>query len=162
MTRVAVYSSALVAFVAGKSIVTPHVTGSADNTIASAMTLASIIIPNWIGWEVESPSGKFTKTLGLHKSCSSLDTTCRYFPQEEDCLVDDPYFCSMWRSVSFMMSAAAVFELVTLITFFMLITGGKQKRERGWRLLSFLLVLVGILQCASMAVVVCIQVYFHA
>ena len=61
-----------------------------------------------------------------------------------------------------MMSAAAIFELVTLVAFFMLITGGKQKRERGWRLLSFLLVLVGILQCASMAVVVCISVYFHA
>ncbi|KIN06413.1 hypothetical protein OIDMADRAFT_17303 [Oidiodendron maius Zn] len=136
MTRVAVYSSALVAFVA-----------------ATAMTLASIIIPNWIGWQVESPSGKFTKTLGLHRSCSSLDTTCRSFPQEEDCHVDTTYFCSMWRSVSFMMSAAALFELVTLVAFFILITGGKQKRESGWRVMSFLLVLVGILQCASMAIV---------
>lgn len=60
-----------------------------------------------------------------------------------------------------MMSVAALFELVTLIAFFMLITGGKQKRERGWRLLSFLLVLVGLLQCASMAVVVCALLYFH-
>jgi hypothetical protein len=60
-----------------------------------------------------------------------------------------------------MMSVAALFELVTLIAFFMLITGGKQKRERGWRLLSFLLVLVGLLQCASMAVVVCTLVHFH-
>lgn len=59
-----------------------------------------------------------------------------------------------------MMSAAALFELVTLVTFFMLITGGKQKRERGWRVLSFLLVLVGILQCASMAIVVCLSAYF--
>jgi hypothetical protein len=124
------------------------------------MTLASIFIPNWIGWEVESPSGKFTKTLGLHRSCSSVDSTCRYFPQDEDCHVDDPHFCSMWRSVAFMMSAAALFELVTLVTFFMLITGGKQKRERGWRVLSFLLVLVGILQCASMAIVVCLSAYF--
>lgn len=61
--------------------------------------------------------------------------------------------------MAFMMSVAALFELVTLITFFMLITGGKQKRERGWRLLSFLLVIVGVLQCASMAIVVCISIH---
>jgi hypothetical protein len=65
----------------------------------------------------------------------------------------------MWRSVGFLMSAAAAFELVTLVTFVMLIIGGKQKRERGWRVLTFLLVLVGILQCAAMAIVVCISVH---
>ena len=60
-----------------------------------------------------------------------------------------------------MMSAAALFELVTLVTFFILIAGGKQKRESGWRVVSFLLVLVGILQCASMAIVVCICSIFR-
>lgn len=123
------------------------------------MTLASIFIPNWVAWEVESPAGTFTKTLGLYKSCSSVDgrTHCDYFPAGDECRVEDHHFCSMWKSVAFMMSAAAVFELVTLVTFLMLIVGGRQKRERGWRVLAFLLVLVGILQCASMATVVCIS-----
>jgi hypothetical protein len=62
----------------------------------------------------------------------------------------------MWKSVGFMMSSAAVFELVTLVAFSVLITGGKQKRETGWKVLAFMLMLVGILQCAAMAIVVCI------
>jgi hypothetical protein len=126
------------------------------------MTLASIFIPNWISWEVESRGGKFTKTIGLHRSCSLVDNSCQLYPPEEECRGDGDYFCSMWRSVGFLMSAAAVFELVTLVTFIMLIIGGKQKRERGWRVLTFLLVLVGILQCAAMAIVVRISVHFCA
>jgi hypothetical protein len=61
----------------------------------------------------------------------------------------------MWRSVGFMMSFAAVLELVTLVAYFVVIGGGKQKRETGWKVLAFLLVVVGVLQCASMAIVVC-------
>jgi hypothetical protein len=61
----------------------------------------------------------------------------------------------MWRSVGFMMSFAAVLELVTLVTYCVVILGGKQKRETGWKVLSFMLMLVGIIQCAAMAIVVC-------
>jgi hypothetical protein len=68
----------------------------------------------------------------------------------------------MWKSVGFMMSSAAVFELVTLVAFCVLITGGKQKRETGWKVLSFMLMLVGILQCAAMAIVVCISPWSRA
>lgn len=129
------------------------------NAKATAMTLASILMPNWVSWEVQSPGGKLTKTIGLHKSCSWLDSTCQDFPTEGECGDDehgDP-FCAMWRSVGFLMSAAAVFELVTLLAFVMLLIGGKQKREKGWRILALLLVWVGVLQCAAMAIVVCIS-----
>jgi hypothetical protein len=61
----------------------------------------------------------------------------------------------MWRSVGFMMSFAAVLELVTIVAYLMVIAGGKQKRETGWRVLAFLLVLVGVVQCGAMAIVVC-------
>jgi MFS superfamily sulfate permease-like transporter len=53
------------------------------------------------------------------------------------------------------MSFAAVLELVTLVAYCVVIAGGKQKRETGWKVLCFLLMLVGIVQCASMAIVVC-------
>lgn len=53
-----------------------------------------------------------------------------------------------------MMSFAAVLELVTLVSYLMVILGGKQKRETGWKVLTFLLMLVGIIQCAAMAIVV--------
>lgn len=53
-----------------------------------------------------------------------------------------------------MMSFAAVLELVTIVAYVVVLAGGRQKRENGWRVLSFLLVVVGLLQCASMAIVV--------
>ena len=61
----------------------------------------------------------------------------------------------MWRSVGFLMSFAAVLEMVTIIAYVTIIGGGKQKRETGWKVLAFMLVLVGVVQCASMAIVVC-------
>lgn len=54
-----------------------------------------------------------------------------------------------------MMSFAAVLELVTIVAYTVILVGGKQKREGGWKLLTFLLVVVGLLQCASMSIVVC-------
>ncbi|RDW91140.1 hypothetical protein BP5796_02305 [Coleophoma crateriformis] len=140
MTRVIVYTAALAAFIA-----------------ATAMTFAAIFIPDWITWESTSPSGgHFTKTVGLHRSCSSIDSqkpTCAHFPQYEDCHGTDRYFCSMWRSVGFLMSFAAVFELATMVAYVVVILGGKQKRETGWKILGFLLVLVAVVQCAAMALV---------
>jgi hypothetical protein len=53
-----------------------------------------------------------------------------------------------------MMSFAAVLELVTLVAYLVVLIGGRQKRETGWKVLAFLLVAVGVLQCASMAIVV--------
>jgi len=139
MTRVLVYSTALVAFVA-----------------ATAMTFAAIFIPDWITWDVTTAQGEHvTRTIGLHQSCTTreLQSECNHFPQYEDCHGTDRYFCSMWRSVGFMMSFAAVFELVTILAYCVVILGGKQKRETGWKVLGFMLMLVGIVQCASMAIV---------
>ena len=66
------------------------------------------------------------------------------------------YFCSMWRSVGFLMSFAAVLELGTIVAYVIIIGGGRQKRETGWKVLAFMLMLVGIVQCAGMAIVVSI------
>jgi len=52
-----------------------------------------------------------------------------------------------------MMSVAILFELVTIVTYLVVLFGGKQKREIGWKVLAFMLMIVGILQCASMAIV---------
>ncbi|PBP18916.1 hypothetical protein BUE80_DR010368 [Diplocarpon rosae] len=137
MTRTSVYSLAFVAFIG-----------------ATAMTFSAIFIPDWVTWSVESPSGgHYTKTIGLHRSCLSTANTCVHFPQREDCSGSDRYFCSMWRSVGFLMSFAAILELATIITYILIIGGGKQKREKGWKLLAFMLMLVGIVQCAGMAIV---------
>ena len=61
----------------------------------------------------------------------------------------------MWRSVGFMMSLAVVLEGMTLITYVVILAGGMQKRASGWRILSALLLLVGAVQLACMAIMVC-------
>ncbi|KMU86989.1 hypothetical protein CIHG_04929 [Coccidioides immitis H538.4] len=122
---------------------------------ASALTLASIIVPKWVSYYSETPSGmKFHYSYGLHRRCSSLTQSCDPFPQYEDCHGDnDGSFCSMWRSVAFLMSFAIVLEGMTLITYIFILAGGKQMRETGWKVLTLFLVFITLVQCAAMALV---------
>lgn len=52
------------------------------------------------------------------------------------------------------MSFAVVIEGMTFISFVVMIAGGKQKRESGWKILAGLLFLIGGVQCAGMALIV--------
>ena len=52
------------------------------------------------------------------------------------------------------MSFAIVMEGMTLIAFCVMIGGGKQKRESGWKVLSGMLLIVGLIQCESMSLIV--------
>jgi formate hydrogenlyase subunit 3/multisubunit Na+/H+ antiporter MnhD subunit len=45
-------------------------------------------------------------------------------------------------------------ELVTIVAYVVVIAGGKRRRENGWRVVAFLCGLVGLLLCASVAIVV--------
>ena len=100
------------------------------------------------------PSGeRIHYTYGLHRRCNSITGTCDYFPQNEDCH-HDRYFCSMWRSVGFLMSFAIVIEGMTLIAYLVILAGGVQKRATGWKVLSGMLVLVGAVQLTSMSIMV--------
>ena len=138
MTRRSVYGAALITFLA-----------------ASALTLTSIILPQWISWDASSNVGPPVHvSYGLHKRCSSLDGSCHHFPSDAECHGDERYFCSMWRSVGFLMSFAIVIEGMTLIAFLVMITGGKQKREGGWGVMGALLVLGGVVQGIGMSLIV--------
>lgn len=52
------------------------------------------------------------------------------------------------------MSFAVVIEGMTFFSFVVMIAGGKQKRESGWKILAGLLFLIGGIQCAGMALIV--------
>lgn len=67
----------------------------------------------------------------------------------------DGHFCQMWRTTGFLMNIAAVLELATLIAYLVVIVGGKQKRENGWKVLVSMLVVIGAIQCFAMSTVVC-------
>lgn len=144
MTRKLVYSAALVAFAS-----------------VTAMTLASIALPNWISYSITSIKGhSITRNIGLHEICSSgINSlsdlpTCRPFPVErDDCLGDERGFCSIWRTTGFLMSLAIVVELATVVGFLVILSGGKMKRASGWKILSGLLTVVAALLLMAMGTV---------
>ena len=111
--------------------------------------VANVFLPQ------SQPSGvPIHYTYGLHSRCNSVTDTCSYFPQDADCHGEDRNFCSLWRTVGFLMSLAVVLEGMTLIAFAVMLAGGKQKRESGWRIVCALLCIVGVVQCAAMAIMV--------
>lgn len=120
------------------------------------MVMASIIIPHWVSYSVTTAKGeRYEKHIGLHKSCSSLDDpSCRFFPSAEFCEDDGRYFCSMWRTVGFMASFATILCLATLVSFAIVMTGGKYKRETGWPFVGAMLTLVAVVQFTIISVVV--------
>ena len=126
---------------------------------ATAMTLASIIMPDWVSYTVGVSTGPITgrvsRTVGLHQTCSSVaDPECRPYPSESECQGEERYFCSMWRTTGFLMSFATVVELATIVGFLVIMAGGKMKREKGWRILGILLGAVAAVQFSAMAIVV--------
>ncbi|KAI1845136.1 hypothetical protein JX265_002779 [Neoarthrinium moseri] len=138
MTRVAVYSVALGVFVA-----------------ATILTIVSILTPNWLNYEIRSANTDktFKHTLGLHQLCSSAsEPACRPYPTDDECK-DDAFFCSMWRSSGFLMSFATIVELATLVSFLVVMAGGKYKREDGWKLIGGLLLADAVVEFAGMGLV---------
>lgn len=52
------------------------------------------------------------------------------------------------------MGLAAVLEFATILVYVVILVGGKQKRQTGWKTLSTTLFLTAAAQCAAMAIVV--------
>ncbi|KAJ5624017.1 hypothetical protein N7510_000326 [Penicillium lagena] len=134
LTKTIVYSGTLVVFLA-----------------SFALTLCAIIIPKWVSYHSDKPAYHYS--YGLHRRCSSLSDTCESFPQRDDCHGDDRYFCSMWRSVGFLMSFAVVLQGMSVVAYLIILSGGKRVRENGWRILSLMVILSAVVQAAGMSVV---------
>lgn len=60
-----------------------------------------------------------------------------------------------------MMSLAVILELATLVAYITVIYGGKQQRDKGWKVVCSLLGVCVAIQCASMAIVVSARVVGH-
>lgn len=61
----------------------------------------------------------------------------------------------MWRTGSFLMSLSVVGALATLVAFAVVLVGGRDKREGGWKMVGGLMTAIAACQCAAMAIVVC-------
>lgn len=147
MTRKYVYYGALVAFAA-----------------ATAMTATTNVLPSWMSYRASAPSGAtYRQQIGLHRSCTSEFTSsssphhsrgweCHAFPTRDDCHGDERYFCNMWRSTGFLMAFALVAELASLVSFLVVLTGGKYMRETGWKVLSSLLGVVALVHVVALSI----------
>ncbi|KAJ5482642.1 hypothetical protein N7475_001454 [Penicillium sp. IBT 31633x] len=134
LTKTIVYTATLVLFLA-----------------SFGLTVSSIVIPKWVSYHSENPANHYS--YGLHRRCSSLTDTCESFPQREDCHGEDRYFCSMWRSVGFLMSFAVVVQGMSVVAYLVILSGGKRVRENAWGVLSLMIGLSAIIQAAGMSIV---------
>ncbi|CAD0094209.1 unnamed protein product [Aureobasidium vineae] len=128
---------------------------------AVALTFTSMALPDWISYtspvstspNPAHPTTPIHVSYGLHRRCSSLTSNCTPFPAPEDCHGEDRYFCSMWRSVGFLMNFSVVLELATLVAFAVVLLGGRGNRDNGWKMCVGLLAVVVSVQVAAMGIV---------
>lgn len=120
------------------------------------MTIAALATPHWVSYTVTTTAGDhLSKHIGLHKSCSSLDDPpCRRFPYKSLCQEGERYFCSMWRSVGFLAWVTALLCLAGLVSFLVVMRGGKYKRETGWPFVTSMMALVSVVEFVVIAIVV--------
>ena len=121
---------------------------------ATACTIASIALPNWISYSSPTNHNPIRVSYGLHKKCSSINGDCVPFPQREDCRGDDGYFCGMWRSTGFSLNFSLILEAVVGVAYVIILLGGRGIRESGWKMLAGLLGTVALAQMVAMALVV--------
>jgi hypothetical protein len=90
---------------------------------------------------LQSTASPIHYSYGLHKHCSSVTASCASFPTYADCssAAGTRTFCSLWRTASFTLSLSIIFEFATLITFLLVLLGGKQRRSDGWLPLDILI-----------------------
>ena len=125
---------------------------------AAACTIASIALPNWISYHSPTDHDTIIINYGLHKRCSSITGECQPFPRYEDCTDDDRYFCNMWRSTGFLLNFSLMAELACVVAYVVILVGGRNVRESGWKILAGLLGLVAVGELIAMALVVSVRV----
>lgn len=130
------------------------------------MTIYSVLTPEWVTYESHTkPGTRVHDRIGLYTRCMWIEgsETCTHFPDDKKCAAagtngsgdGGEALCSMWKTTGFLMSLAIVAELVTLVTFLIVMAGGRQKREAGWRVLGVMLGVIGLLEVMGMGFVVC-------
>lgn len=113
---------------------------------AAILTILSITLPRWVLYHDSTPHGHdLSISLGLDKRCviDGNQRRCSPFPGEDECHASERGFCTLWRSIGFLMNTAVLGELVLIVVFVVLLAGGRGKREKGWKLAAGLVMLVG-------------------
>jgi hypothetical protein len=109
-----------------------------------ALTLASHFVPKWLIYSSDPPEA--IKILyGLTKRCSSVTKSCRPFPDIQDCAssLENRSFCNMWKTSRWASDLTIVLSLICLAAYVIIIFGDGKKKKSGYRILAFILLLIG-------------------
>lgn len=68
--------------------------------------------------------------------------SCHSFPSTKDCATS-PDLCHAWKSASFLIVLGALLEGITFVAYLAVFNGGYVRKQTGWKVLSFLLLLIG-------------------
>ncbi|RKP12664.1 hypothetical protein BJ684DRAFT_20811 [Piptocephalis cylindrospora] len=91
--------------------------------------------------EYTHPFSLGTIHYGLYQACTS--TTCRPFPDwTRDC--NETAFCHGWLLARYLLLSAAILSLLLTMEALGALCGGSGRRHRAWKVLSPLLLLLGL------------------
>ncbi|KAI8148307.1 hypothetical protein BJV82DRAFT_591616 [Fennellomyces sp. T-0311] len=101
-----------------------------------AFNLASLVLPKWL----TLTTADATYSYGLFQVCQSDTHACRPFPRssQADCTED---LCPLWQAAGAGMILASVAGALTIVAMVGTMCSNRRKRERGWKLVSGMLVL---------------------
>ncbi|CDH52148.1 predicted protein [Lichtheimia corymbifera JMRC:FSU:9682] len=119
-----------------------------------ALQLAALILPQWLVTPLDAASsGSYAETqYGLFVVCQSATGECRAFPREENGDCTQEYFCPLWHVAGTTMILASVIGALTLVALLGTMCSQRRKRERGWKMVTSMLVLHTVPSATTMVI----------
>ncbi|KAI7873968.1 hypothetical protein K492DRAFT_241082 [Lichtheimia hyalospora FSU 10163] len=118
------------------------------------LQLAALILPRWLVTPLDAVSlGPYAENrYGLFMLCQSATGECRAFPREENGDCTQEYFCSLWHVAGTTMVLASVIGALTLVALLGTMCSHRRKRERGWKIVTSMLVLHTVPSATTMVI----------
>ncbi|KAI9357467.1 hypothetical protein BD770DRAFT_443701 [Pilaira anomala] len=117
-----------------------------------ALNLTALFLPKWLAHVIPKPFYSETH-YGLFKLCQSLTGDCRPFPRAENDDCKEEGFCQLWQAAGAGMILGAVVGTLTMIALLGVMCSNREKRERGWKLISGMLVLHAVPSIVSFSII---------
>ncbi|KAI8064130.1 hypothetical protein BDF21DRAFT_496843 [Thamnidium elegans] len=117
-----------------------------------ALNLTALFLPKWLTHIIPKPFYSETN-YGLFKQCQSLTGDCQPFPRvaNDDCKEEG--FCELWRAAGAGMILGAVVGTLTIVALLGVMCSHREKRERGWKLVSGMLILHAVPSIISFSII---------
>ncbi|ORX80050.1 hypothetical protein K493DRAFT_293221 [Basidiobolus meristosporus CBS 931.73] len=96
--------------------------------------------------------GRTSVYYGLFHQCT-IGGRCNSFPNSTNGDCQEPGFCILWNLARIAMILAAVIGSYLVIHLLGLVFGSSEKRQRGWKIVVFVLFVIALFQILGMAII---------